>query len=1326
LDQHFDTLNMSNGTSTPAEPKPTPPAAEKPPGATSPAGSLPPLFRPVDWLTFFIAFAVVWLVYFFTLAPELTLEDSGELCTGSFYAGIPHPPGYPFWAIYSWIWTKILPWGNVAWRVEVGEATAAALACGLVGIMVSRGSSMLMEGIEELKGITGKWEAAICSVSGIVTGTMLGLGGVMWSESVAINRISLFGVPWVMIVAVCLMHWIYAPHQRRYLYCGMFFFGVCATIHQTLLVAAIGVEVAIIATQPRLGRDLLLGNSLMYILGLAGKSMHAIRLLESSMLFTIFNLVGIASIIACIYLISKTKKLGTEWLVVLIMAALWAAGASFYFYEAIAGMTNPPMEWGYPRTVEGFFHALSRGQYEQANPIDVIGNPSQFITELRILLGDVREEFNLIAGFLALTPLFFFFKMQKRERAWIAAVTSLYLCIGVLLVIIMSPTADRQSAELIKVFFTSSHGVLAIMIGYGIALTAAYMAAHYQRFRFWGLGGGCLAVVLGLYALVDTVGKHYFGYEGQIESLSQLPHLIAQAFVKGQYGLPIYGSLILLALPVIFVLSLVVYRNRAPLAITLVLFLGMPVYSGLCHWGTSEQRNHWFGYWFGHDMFTPPFKGQDGKPLFPEMTKDAILFGGTDPGRFCPTYMIFCESFTPHKCQPAFDQKFDRRDVYIITQNALADGTYLCYLRAQYNRSKQIDPPFFSELARFVLKDKEYQTNLLAHVVSPLDTVFEKRGANIEKRWRTYTSWFAPEDFTGLGSLAAKLRPGGNQDALSQWLYQNLSKDTQGLLAGGDSPQLRKALAADLNVLLERELKTKKDGLITDPLYVPARFAGVKLSAYVQDFISQNPQSDTRIRLNRLLLEEAYPGEIARSNSGVYPDKEIYIPSPEDSQQCFSDYMQDAQRRMQLNQLDPGESVQVVDGRLSVSGNVAVMAINGLLTKVIFDHNPDHEYFLEESFPLKWMYPYLTPYGIIMKINNQPVPEITEDMVRRDHEFWKQYSKRLAGDFIDYDTSVKDICDYVEKIYIRHDFSGFTGDTRFARDDQAQKAFSKLRSSIAASVYTWRIENCSAKFAAFQQKSPAEQQAQQDEVQRISQEQRRMFREAEYAYKQAFVYCPFSPEAVFHFISLLAQPQVGRYDDALLIAKTALKLDPENGSLAGLVKQLSGMHGAPQPLTTAKPADGLQQMESQYAAHPEDFQNAFALSASYFQVGQTNRAIELLRQVMNHPKADGGTMFIVAQAFAQIRDFADLELSLEKLTVVSPDSPESWYNLAALKSLLNKKTESLNALGKALALGRQKQAQEPKYSNLLATAIQDVRFDPIRSTPEFKQLTRTN
>src|SRR5215472_8548864 len=191
----------TNGTARPVVPETTPVPVK-----------VAPLFRPIDWLTLAITFAVIWVVYLLTLAPEQTLEDSGELCTGAFYAGIPHPPGYPFWSVYAWFWTWILPVGNVAWRVEVGESFAAAMGCGLLALMVSRGSSMLIEGIEELKTISKQWEKAICFVSGTVSGLLLGLGAFMWKESDVINRISLFGVPWLLAILALLMRWSYAPH----------------------------------------------------------------------------------------------------------------------------------------------------------------------------------------------------------------------------------------------------------------------------------------------------------------------------------------------------------------------------------------------------------------------------------------------------------------------------------------------------------------------------------------------------------------------------------------------------------------------------------------------------------------------------------------------------------------------------------------------------------------------------------------------------------------------------------------------------------------------------------------------------------------------------------------------------------------------------------------------------------------------------------------------------------------------------------------------------------------------------------------------------------
>ncbi len=1326
---------------------------QKPPPGPLPV-QVPPLFRRIDWLSLLITFAVIFVTYFLTLAPELTLEDSGELVTGSMYAGIPHPPGYPVWTIYSWLWTVLLPVGSMAYRVAVGEALSGALACGLIALMVSRGSSMFMEGIEELKNMTGKWESAICMISGFVAGVLVGLDGFMWKESVVVNRIAVFSVPWMLLVLVCLLRWLYAPHQFRFAYLATFVFGICMTTHQSLIVASIAIEIALAAGNQKLGRDAFLGNFLVYLAYQAAfffTGHHLIANLAKPGLYFLFNVVGLGSLAVSLWLASRTQGLLSEWKHVLTMLVCWILGASFYLYMPLAGMSNPPMQWGYPRTVDGFFHALSRGQYEQPNPTNLVSDFPRFVSQLRMLIEGVADEFTWVYIFIALVPFVFFFKMQKRERAWLISLAAMWFFLGVFLITLLNPSRDRASADLIKVFLTSSHTVVACLIGYGLALTAAYMGTHYARFRPWGLAGGALAVVLALYCLFDATGKLYFGREGRWLAPADLLHWIGRAFAKDQYGLPIYGSLILLGLTLAFVVALVLYRHRGPLFITLGLFSAMPLWSALSHWFGSEQRGHMFGYWFGHDMFTPPFNGADGKPIYPPMTKDAILYGGTDPGRFCPTYMIFCESFTPHHCQTVLDQKFDRRDVYIITQNALADGTYLNYIRAHYNRSAQIDPPFFQDLLRSQSeREKNYETNILARMVRPLDRVFTALGASIEKRRRTYTSWFKEEDFVDLPALAARLRPGSDQDALSKYLTENLSPECRQLLSrSGDQKLLRRSLARDLNHLLGRELDIRKriselqdeksdvDQRIADgnnservlnrqkrlgeeianlskigSLYDPTRFKQVQISDYLADFIKENPQSSTRIRLNRLLLEAAYPKLLAKSLGGVYPDREMYIATPEDSAVCFQQYMADAQRRMQHDlqfpnepkQLKLGEDVRydTNTGKVSVAGQVAVMAINGLLTKVMFDHNPKNEFFVEESFPLDWMYPHLTPFGVIMKINRQPLPDLNEDTMKRDHDFWKQFSKRLTGDFIDYDTPVKQVCDWVEKIYLRRDFSGFTGDRKFVRDDDAQKAFSKLRSSIAG-VYAWRLSQAPLEYRP-----------------KSNTDTMRVFKEADFAFRQAFAFCPYSPEAVFRYCYLLAQ--FNRLDDAILIAKTCLKMDPENGGVVGLIAQLEGYKSAAQPAALEHARLQLLQLEQEVRRNPTNFPAAIELARIYLSLQQSAPATQLLDTVLNSPAVDANTVLQVAQAWYTLQNWPKLEAALDKYVALSPGNPEGWYDLAKMKANLGKNSEALAALRKALDLSGQRLQSNPKARDLLAEARKEPGFTPLRSLPEFQKL----
>jgi tetratricopeptide (TPR) repeat protein len=906
----------------------------------------------------------------------------------------------------------------------------------------------------------------------------------------------------------------------------------------------------------------------------------------------------------------------------------------------VASATNPPMNWGYPRTWDGFIHAFTRGQYEKTNPST---DPTILFRQLWMYAQGAQEEFNWANLLIGLVPFAFIQKMRQRERAWLVGLSAIYLCLAVLLLILLNPGIDRSSKELVKVFFTTSHTVIALAVGYGLSIIGALLVMQYQNgdVRRFLLLGGAVASAFNLYEVVMIYHETVF--------------TILRA-----------ASVLSLVLSVSFTLWILVHRRTVSLAPILALFVLIPFDSILSHWSDNEQRGHLFGYWFGHDMFEPGRdagtgkapKDKNGQPLYPPMTQHAVLYGGTDPGRFCPTYMIFAESFT--KPKDRLDPGFDRRDVYIITQNALADNTYLDYIRAHYNRSDQYqyDKPFFLGMLNDKKSDSRGRTNALASLFAPLDRAIQGLGASIEETRRAGESLFQADHFKDFAAFQSKISAA--TDPLSAYLKP--------LLGSASTPA---AMSEALNKLL------RGPSLAEDP----KRFAAVRLSPHVQAFAVQNPPTPNRIRMNRLLLEEAYAGLFTPSPGGLYPDREILSATPEDAARSFTEYVNDAARRYP-NNLKPGEAViPMANGQFSVSGQVAVMQINGLLTKVIFDKNPTHEFFMEESFPLDWMYPHLVPYGIILKIERNPVAEITEEMVRRDHEYWSQYSERFIGNWITYETPVKEVCDFALKTYQRRDLTGFQGDPAFVRDDNAQKAFSKLRNAIGKSIYAWRVNNTT---------SPAVQQ--------------RMIREAEFALKQAFAFCPYSPETVFNYAQLLAT--IGRYDDAVLVARTCEVFDAENQGIQSLVNQLESYRQAASPAATA----ALKEKATGANADPKA---VFALASTYYSVGQSNEAIGALDVLLTNQGVRPDYLLSLVEAYRQLGRIDRVEAALLRYTTLEPSRPEAWYDLGAIQAAVGKPQEAATALKKAFALSDARLATDPKAVDLRKQSKTDARLNGV-------------
>jgi thioredoxin-like negative regulator of GroEL len=145
-------------------------------------------------------------------------------------------------------------------------------------------------------------------------------------------------------------------------------------------------------------------------------------------------------------------------------------------------------------------------------------------------------------------------------------------------------------------------------------------------------------------------------------------------------------------------------------------------------------------------------------------------------------------------------------------------------------------------------------------------------------------------------------------------------------------------------------------------------------------------------------------------------------------------------------------------------------------------------------------------------------------------------------------------------------------------------------------------------------------------------------------------------------------------------------------------------------------------MEQELRSNPNNAQTAVQLASVYAQMQQTGRASELLDTVLSNPAAAPNVMVHAAKLYNDLGNMPKLELALERLTKVSPESPEAFYDLAAMKASVGKNPEAMAALSRCLELTAQRLKRDPHTVDLSNNARQEGRFAALRNTPEFKKL----
>ncbi len=205
-------------------------------------------------------------LYVKTLAPTVLVADGGEFQFVPYIAGVAHPTGYPLYTMLGWLWTHLLPLGNVAYRMNLFSALWAALAVGLLYLT----SELALQEFELAPGLS--------SLAAALGAACLAVSGTFWSQAVIAEVYSLNAL-FVALVLYLLLRAaandnFQGPRTLEvhgtFILLASFAYGLSLTHHRTmiLLIPAMLVFLWLVKGLPSKGRALWKCTALWFLLRL--------------------------------------------------------------------------------------------------------------------------------------------------------------------------------------------------------------------------------------------------------------------------------------------------------------------------------------------------------------------------------------------------------------------------------------------------------------------------------------------------------------------------------------------------------------------------------------------------------------------------------------------------------------------------------------------------------------------------------------------------------------------------------------------------------------------------------------------------------------------------------------------------------------------------------------------------------------------------------------------------------------------------------------------------------------------------------------------------
>ena len=407
-------------------------------------------FGAYEWKSAGIAAFLAFVVFRATLAPTVTLEYSGALIVAADHLGVARPPGFPVWTLLAKGFIELLPAApyhghpNPAWAVNWMSAFFGAMACGLLAALACR----LARG----SGSSG----ALGAVSGIAAGLLFAISPTMWSQSVVAETHALTNFYFLALLALAL-RWIETA-DRKSPYLLAFLSGLGLAVSPLLILF---LPVLLLAAALTSFKDFARLSAAALLFG-----GFLVAEFKWGSLRPATGAAGLGLVLGLVAFLAVPRA--TRPVAGLLLLLL--AGLLPYVYLPLASDHNPPMNMGYARTWEGFWHVVSRGQYEALVPLDPFTHPGIFLRDLAWYGRLLAAQFAAPLAALALVPVVALRRLDRCAQAALLLVLGAWFCFAVVVIVGANPQVDVQNTWVARTLFLPSFALVALLIGTGCAI----------------------------------------------------------------------------------------------------------------------------------------------------------------------------------------------------------------------------------------------------------------------------------------------------------------------------------------------------------------------------------------------------------------------------------------------------------------------------------------------------------------------------------------------------------------------------------------------------------------------------------------------------------------------------------------------------------------------------------------------------------------------------------------------------------------------------------------------------------------------------------------